>query len=283
VQRRLLALLDEVRRVTADRTGLSLSRLPSSSATLTYLVEEKLVREVAVEEAAPGFTPYWLTLRGVSQANRPDPFELLSGVHPSGTIGHISALLFHGLSNLRTNMHFVVLPRPRRPVAAKATPPRPSKKGENAEDHAPAPKNGVRMFMCEGLDYRKRDTYEDLLVGRSVYPLDESQDVAVFDRERALLFSVTDPACNGGARGVVEAWERAAGSVEEHRIVEYAGVLSAAWIWRKVGAIADFVGMSTVVAAARTAVGAQELDPIPLISHVREGRLVEPWKVVVPW
>lgn len=251
---------------------------PSASKVFSTLLRRGLI--VPLAEATPNrFSPYWLPLRG-GDASDHKPLEVLACLHRDGIVSHFSALLFHDLTQLQLDQHYLTIP-----VAAK--PRGPSKPSEevSARTSQRQPRLGTQRFVLDGQSYRTRTLTASLVFGARREWVDRNEHIQVFDLERSLLNALTDPDCNGGLRGVLEAWDRGASRIDSPKILEYLLRFDRSVLWRRVGALAEHLGLDEIRRAANQAVAHRSgvPEPIPLITGRPQGSLLEAWQVVVPW
>ena len=103
--------------------------------------------------------------------------------------------------------------------------------------------------------------------------------------ERTLLDAINDPACNGGMRGVIEAWQKGAETIREEQLISHLHTFDRSSLWRRVGVLAAHVGRDDVAEMVSNAVPVEEWadDPLPLVWNRTKGSIVMPWNVIVPW
>lgn len=276
-------LLDILRGEVARAPGRG---VPSGRRFRQHLVDLGLIVPLAVSDAAAADVPHWLVLRGRGGREH-DPLQLLCAGSERSIVSHASALVFHDLTQARVVTHFVTVPRERPRGRASAHPARLSADASpsTVAGRRAGPAVGHLLFGFEGREYRRRQAFEDLIFGEKEVWLDELERVRVFDRERTLLHTLTDPECNGGARVVIEAWERAADVVRAPRMLQYLHRLDVPVLWRRVGAMSEHLGIDALTQAAAGVVRTlPPLDgPLPLIRDTTGGRISERWSLCLPW
>ncbi len=281
---RLDNVLRDLLREEAARRGLPTSL--TAPALRRYLEELALVVRLTEAEDAPKDALYWLTLRGRSGLEH-DPIEVLGAFSEHGVVAHASALVFHGLTQLRVTQHFVVVPTTRQPRRTGVVPPlRPQDdQALVPREKPPVPRTGRLVARLAGVEYRMRETFEDLLFGVVEAPYGDKGSIRVFDRERALLHTLTDPACNGGQRGVLDAWEFAVERLRVDRLLAYLKRLDEPTIWRRIGALSEHLELTDVTAAAAEAIaaGVDTTERVDMVRGVVGRRLIFPWNVMAPW
>jgi predicted transcriptional regulator of viral defense system len=135
------------------------------------------------------------------------------------------------------------------------------------------------------VSFRTKDLVESHVFGFGREPTDDRESVLIFDLERSLLNTLTDPACNGGGRAVIQAWENAVDRLRPERLLDYLRRLNRPALWRRVGALAAAFDLSDLAGTVGEVVA--ELPrleaPLPLIWNQKAGTLLAPWSVLVPW
>lgn len=276
-------LLSDVR----EEEDIAPSAVPSIVSVVQELLADDLLREVG-EPTKDDFRIYWLTLRG-GRANDHNPLELVSALNRDGVVSHHSALVFHDLSDIRATSHFLTAPRKR-----------PTRRDLTSDDYATSPdlrsdqnrgggsirpKIGTKCFSLAGVEYRLRHSYPEHIFGVLEPWVDDYERIRVFGFERALLDAVNDPACNGGMRGVIEAWQKGAETIREEKLISHLHTFDRSSLWRRVGVLAAHVGRGDVAEMVSNAVPVEEWadDPLPLVWNRTKGSIVKPWNVIVPW
>ena len=276
----------------APTPGEALTR-PSARRLRQHLAEVGLIAPLPAQDCSPADAPQWLVLRGRSGREH-SPFQVMCATAGASIISHASALVFHELTQARISTHFVTVPRARRATStASADPSPPNEAIYPIEPPSPTssaktragPAIGKLMFRFDGNEYRCKQTFEDLLFGVSRIWLDEFEQAQVFDRERTLLHTLTDPQCNGGVRVVLEAWERGAELLREARMLDYLRRLDIPLLWRRVGAISEHLQLTDLCEAAQaTVAGLPPLEePAPLVRDTNGGRHAPQWSLTLPW
>jgi predicted transcriptional regulator of viral defense system len=235
---------------------------------------------VPLAEATPNrFSPYWLPLRG-GDASDHKPLEVLACLHRDGIVSHASALLFHDLTQLQLDQHFLTVP-----VAAKPRGPGRPAKEVSTRTSQRQPRLGTQRFVLDGQSYRTRTLTASLVFGTRSEWVDRNEQIQVFDLERSLLNTLTDPDCNGGLRGVLEAWERASERLLVPTLLDYLGRFDRGPLWRRAGALAEHLGMKELAERAKSALELLPANPtpIPLVIGRSDGNLLHPWQVIAPW
>lgn len=115
--------------------------------------------------------------------------------------------------------------------------------------------------------------------------MDRNERIQVFDLERSLLNTLTDPDCNGGLRGVLEAWERGLERASVPTLIDYLCRFERGPLWRRTGVLAKHLGIRELVQEAKRALERLPADPtpIPLVIGRSDGNLLHPWHVIAPW
>ncbi len=283
----LADLLRAILRETRDEQTSGSS--PPRSALLERLLERGLVRQVGEPAPKHGETAYWLVLRGGHSGIR--PLELLAALDRRGIVSHFSALLFHELTDLRARYQFLTIPS-KRVARQRSSPNEPRPGPETAGTSDPVrrqPRLGTARLHLEGVTYRTRTLVDEKAFGFETVWVDELETIRVYDAARTLLDTLGDPACNGGVRGVLEAWEKAADLPPNklciERMVEYLNRLNSHTLWLRAGTMAAHVGLTAVEVAAHAVVLPEDSErpPRPLVPGLTAGSVVQPWNVLVPW
>ena len=281
------ALISALVSDVSQADNIAPSAVPSIVSVVRQLLDDDLLREVG-EPAKREFRVYWLTLRG-GRAGAHNPFELISSLNREGVVSHYSALDFHDLTDLRPTAHFLTVPTKRPRAKTTFTGEHPSDAGigrrERKTGRSTSPRIGTRCFSHDGVEYRVRRSVPDRVFGAVDVWTDDYERIRVFELERALLDAVNDPACNGGMRGVVEAWEKGAEEAKLNRLEDHLKSFNRSSLWRRAGTLADYVGRNDISEMIRSAVLVDEWadDPLPLFWGHTRGSIVRPWNVVVPW
>ena len=281
------ALISAVESDVSQEEDIAPSAVPSTVSIVRQLLDDDLLREVG-EPTKEDFRIYWLTLRG-GRTGRHNPFELISSLSREGVVSHFSALAFHDLTDLRPTAHFLTAPTKRSGKKAtnadsRAVAPDTNRR-ENRKGETPSPKIGTWCFTHAGVEYRLRRSVPKRIFGEVEAWTDDYERISVFEFERALLDAVNDPACNGGIRGIVEAWEKGADRVRLNRLEDHLRNFNRSSLWRRVGTLADYVGRDDIAGMIRNAVQVDEwtADPLPLVWNRSMGSIAMPWNVIVPW
>lgn len=181
-------------------------------------------------------------LRGIYEVIAPyadagliDEYEVLMEVHPYAAVGHLSALVYHGLTDALPKEITVVAPL-KRPV--ETLPP-----GTTVEDWEglglPLGRRPPRLFERPVRWIRLRPVrYFGLAeYRRQGYP------VRVTDRERTLLDGVQEPDLSGGLQNVLRAWVAARDVLDLDRLVQYVDRFEIGVLRQRVGFILDELGL----------------------------------------
>lgn len=277
--RDLRHLLQAVMRDLRQETGASHASLPSVTRLVAHLNDLRLIIQLG-EAAAAQDAPFWLVLRGGRSVD-PNPLEMVAAIDRRGVVSHFSALSFYQLTDLRARMHFLTIPRPsRRQQARLATSPQ-----EEQRTRQPKPRIGTERFALRGVSFRSKDLDARLVFGERKEWTDDREFIRVFDLERSLIDTLTDPACNGGVRGLLQAWENAAERLDEVRLSDYLARFGRPALWRRAGALAAHFQLHRVAEQIRARLHelAPPVAPIPLVWEQTGGSLLMPWEVLVPW
>ncbi len=281
------SLVSDLLRDVSEEEDIAPSAVPSIVSVVQEFLAEDLLRNIG-EFTKKHFRIYWLTLRG-GRASDHNPFELVSSLDRAGVVSHFSALVFHDLTEIRASAHFLTAPknRPTRraSVADVRDATQDARGDQNRRSDSAAPKIGTMCFSHAGIEYRLRRSYPEQIFGVLEEWTDDYERIRVFEFERALLDAVNDPACNGGMRGVIEAWEKGAEKIRQERLEGHLNRFDRSSLWRRVGVLADHVGRNDVSEMVGNAIpiGDWADDPLPLVWNRTKGSIVMPWNVIVPW
>lgn len=196
----------------------------------------------------------------------------------------MSALLFHGLiEETRPDAHYLTYPVPSKRRKA-SRPPSPTRTDQSGSPSSP--RTGTQVLTLGGLPFRMRSMSENRLFGVVRRYTAGQAEVSIFDRERSLLFCLSDPSCNGGLRGMLEAWQVGSDEVREDKVLQYLGRLDSPATWRRAGLVAERFGLEQLRQGCLDVV--QELPiaeerELHLVGPLGHGRLFKPWMVKAPW
>jgi predicted transcriptional regulator of viral defense system len=276
--RSLIKVIIEETRTNAD---ISSSSAPTMKDVIEQLKTDGFLSEV-VNPVKKQCIIYWLRLRG-GQAKQFNPFELVSSLDPQGVVSHFSALVFHELTDIRPNAHYLTSPI-ERPKPKEKTIKNDKELYTVNEEREKRHKTGTLCFTYQDVEFRLRQTYRENIFGHLQIWTDNDEQIQVFNLDRALLDTISDPACNGGIRGVVQAWRNGAEKIREDRLLEYLHKFGKLALWRRAGAMAEYVGRNDIAKMVKEVISNEVFDmSLPLVWNYTEGTVVMPWKVILPW
>jgi predicted transcriptional regulator of viral defense system len=237
-------LAAENRRVLSDWRALLLLRratleLPSGTRRWSRMPSDLAdIYPVLRQMQHRGDIKPLLALRGIYEVTAPyagagliDEYEVLMEVNPYGTVGYLSALVYHGLTD--------ELPKDLTAIAPQRMPVDVLPPGTTVEEWEglgrPLGRRPPRILErpVHWIRLRLERYFGTAEYHRQGYP------VRVTDRERTLLDGLQEPDLSGGLQNVLRAWVAARDILDLDRLVYYADRLGVAVLRQRVGYVLD--------------------------------------------
>jgi len=232
---------------------------PTRKALISALIAASIVEPICQGDLDSPRV-FWLKIRGGHREHH-NPLEILASAHADAVISHHTCLAHHNLTTARPVAWLVSVP-PSAQVASKT------------------------LGVLDELQLVGKQLSPHLRFGTVKVWTDADESVTVFDVERVMIAALDTPQLHGGPSAVVEAWETGADIVRQDVLVEYLERLNSAMLWRRVGAMAERLGLANVLAACETA-RAGMTDKAMIDNTLIVGAGVvgfnEQWKLGTPW
>ncbi len=245
---RLRKLLAAVQQAEGARADVTQQQL------LQAVLSAGFVEVVAASETGLGV--YWLKVRG-GHRTRHNPLEVLAAEHEWAVISHHTCLLYHNLTTVRPRAHWVSTPL-----------------------------TAHTFGDLDGLPLRAVSVNERMRFGLETVWTDADEQVHVYDLERVLLATLDTPESHGGPRAVLEAWEAAADQLDEGQLIAHLGAWNSAIVWRRVGLLAERLGLQTTAERCRTARAGMTEAQMAASALIRGDSVLghDPsWNLATPW
>lgn len=187
-------------------------------------------------EPIPGIRHFYRVSVPYARERGVDEREVLVEVHPYASLGYLSALFFHGLSE---DM----------PKVITAVAPQDGKGGLLPPDTTADDWRGIKLPPGRKIQYlsgwpvRWRSIKPDLYSGFQIYR-SEGFPIRVTTPERTLVDGLRDPNLSGGLETVLRAWASSIDLLDVDDVVHNVEQIGESVLRQRVGFVLDKVGLS---------------------------------------
>lgn len=210
------------------------STMPSEPSEVRPILSRMLTRGEL--EPIPGIRYFYRASVPYARERGVDEREVLMEAHPYATLGYLSALFFHGLTEVM-------------PKIVTAIAPKDGKGGQlpldtDTDDWAGINlPQGRRIKYVLGWPVRWRSIKSALHSGFRIYR-SEGYPIRVTTPERTLVDGLRDPELSGGLSNVLRAWALASDFLDADAIVHNVEQLGEGVLHQRVGFVMDKLGLS---------------------------------------
>lgn len=165
-----------------------------------------------------------------------DEHEVVMEANPYCAVSHLSALVYHGLTDDLPKVLTVTVP-----IARPGDLFPPGTSADDWEDLTLAPARRPARILERRVHWTRVKLERYFGTGeyhRQGFP------VRVTDRERTLLDGLQDPALSGGVQNVLRAWVAARDVLDPARVIQYADRLGIAVLRQRAGFVLEELGLS---------------------------------------
>lgn len=208
----------------------------SGKALLEFLLKSGLVHQVFPIESTGSQPPAQFFSIGLNEpTSELDPIELLQAMVPQGVVCYFTAVQFHNLSTQIPTHHHI--------ARIANTSSRHRKAPSNSSIHKTpltgTPKKrdrlGKRQFLYHGIPYYITNREGTRIPGIQECYYTNKTVISITSYEQTLLDSLDRPLSCGGPSVVFEAWENAAGELNQSHILDHLRTINDQRLTRRVG------------------------------------------------